>query len=277
MAATGSARIPQLVGILNLTADSFSDGGQYPDSASAVAAAMEMLRSGADVIDIGAESTRPGAKAISIEDQLTAILPVLHELREQSDCSISVDTRSAAVADAVLNAGADTINDVSGLRFDPALAEVAAKHRARLVLTHSRGIPETMQRPEFLQYPGGLTEEINAFFAEQICFAETAGVGRDKIILDPGIGFSKTPEQNFELIRRAEDFRRHGLPLYYGVSRKAFLKPCCGTGNRDFATAGVLAVLTLKHIEYLRVHYITGARDAVCAAAACAGAENDKK
>ncbi len=277
MAASGSARIPKLVGILNLTADSFSDGGQYPDADSAVAAAVQMLRSGADVIDIGAESTRPGAKAVAAEDQLAVILPVLHELRKQTDCAVSVDTRSAAVADAVLSAGADTINDVSGLRFDPALAGVIAKHGAKLVLTHSRGIPETMQQPEFLEYPGGLTEEINAFFAEQIRFAEAAGIGRDKMILDPGIGFSKTPEQNFELIRRAGDFRRHGLPLYYGVSRKAFLKPCCGTENRDFATAGVLAVLTLKHIEYLRVHHITGARDAVCAAAACAGAENEIK
>ncbi len=271
---SGSGKIPKLIGILNLTADSFSDGGMYPDTGSAVFAAEQMLRAGAAGIDVGAESTRPGAAEVSAEAQLAVLLPVVRLLAGR--CPVSVDTRNALVADAVLSAGADTVNDVSGLRHDPAMADVIAKHQAGLVLTHSRGIPETMQQPENLQYDD-LIGEINAFFAEQIEKAVSAGIRRNRIILDPGVGFSKTEQQNFELIRSAEAFRCHGLPLYYGVSRKAFLKNCCRGGGipaeRDFATAGILAVLTLKQVDYLRVHHISGAWDAVHAAGNCIAGE----
>ncbi len=264
MASGTGQHIPALAGILNLTADSFSDGGMYPDVRSAVAAAEQMAADGAALIDIGAESTRPGAKAVSAETQLDALLPVLHCLAGKF--AVSIDTRSSVVAEAVLSAGAVMINDVSGLRADPALAETAAKYGAKLVLTHSRGTPETMQNPAFLDYTD-LVAEVNEFFAEQIAFAVGAGMKRNDLILDPGIGFAKTAEQNFELLRRADAFRVHGLPLYYGVSRKNFLAPGRPAAERDFATAGALAYLTLKGIDYLRVHHVAAARDAVRTAA----------
>lgn len=266
-----SLPLPRIAGILNLTADSFSDGGKYTDTAAAVRHGMAMLENGADLLDIGAESTRPGATEIPAETEIDALLPVITELkRNLPDCVLSIDTRKAVVADAVLKCGADIINDVSGLLFDPAMADAVAQYPAAgLVLMHSRGTPETMQQEQNLIYRD-LIGEINGFFAEQTCKAEAAGINRKQIMLDPGIGFAKTAEQNFELIRQLDAFRIHGLPLWYGVSRKSFLG-----GNdpaaRDFSTAGVLAVLTLKQADILRVHNTAAARDVIRAAAQCGG------
>ena len=270
--------IPKIIGILNLTDDSFSDGGAYRTVENAVAHAEQMLAAGAMAIDIGAESTRPGASAQPEQIEIERLVPVIRALRErQPDCVICVDTRKAAVAEAVLEAGADVINDVSGLQFDPEMAQVIAKSGAGLVLMHMRGIPETMQNEENLFYQD-LIGEINAFFEKQIAFAVNAGIRLDRIALDPGIGFAKTVTANWQLVRDAEQFRKHGLPLYYGISRKSFLgrekKPC----ERDFATAGVLAYLTEKKVEFVRVHEPGAAEDAMRAFAAAmnGGYVNDR-
>lgn len=270
--------IPKIIGILNLTDDSFSDGGSYRTVENAVAHAEQMLAAGAMAIDIGAESTRPGASAQPEQIEIDRLVPVIRALRErQPDCVICVDTRKAAVAEAVLEAGADVINDVSGLQFDPEMAQVIAKSGAGLVLMHMRGIPETMQNEENLFYQD-LIGEINAFFEKQVAFAVNAGIRLDRIALDPGIGFAKTVTANWQLVRDAEQFRKHGLPLYYGISRKSFLgrekKPC----ERDFATAGVLAYLTEKKVEFVRVHEPGAAEDAMRAFAAAmnGGYVNDR-
>lgn len=270
--------IPKIIGILNLTDDSFSDGGAYRTVENAVAHAEQMLAAGAMAIDIGAESTRPGASAQPEQIEIERLVPVIRALRErQPDCVICVDTRKAAVAEAVLEAGADVINDVSGLQFDPEMAQVVARYDAGLVLMHMRGIPETMQNEENLFYQD-LIGEINAFFEKQIAFAVNAGIRLDRIALDPGIGFAKTVTANWQLVRDAEQFRKHGLPLYYGISRKSFLgrekKPC----ERDFATAGVLAYLTEKKVEFVRVHEPGAAEDAMRAFAAAmnGGYVNDR-
>ena len=208
--------IPKIIGILNLTTDSFSDGGAYRRTEDAVAHAVRMLETGAVAVDIGAESTRPGSSGQTSDAEIAVLLPVIRNLRDRDEhCVICVDTRKAVVADAVLDAGADVINDVSGLQFDPAMADVIAKHSAGLVLMHMRGTPETMQNAENLIYPD-LTGEINAFFEKQIGLAVSAGVRRDRIALDPGIGFAKSAQDNWKLVRDAELFRIHGLPLYSG-------------------------------------------------------------
>ena len=240
--AKSGSGIPKIIGILNLTDDSFSDGGAYWTEEDAVAHAEEMLSSGADAIDIGAESTRPGAAAQPVQTEIERLVPVIRCLRERKpDCVICVDTRKAAVAEAVLEAGADVINDVSGLQFDPGMAQVVAKYDAGLVLMHMRGTPETMQNEENLLYQDLIGE----------------------IALDPGVGFAKTAAANWQLIRDAEQFRKHGLPLYYGISRKSFLGRDRAPQKRDFATAGVLAYLAEKKIEFVRVHNTVAALDSM--------------
>lgn len=265
--------IPGIFGILNLTADSFSDGGAYSDAAAALEHAAAMLDEGAAAIDIGAESTRPGASARDAADETAALLPVIRGLRAmRPDCVISVDTRKASVAEAALDAGADIINDVSGFQFDPDMPRAVAAAGAGVIIMHMRGTPETMQNPENLIY-SDLTGEINAFFADRLALAEKAGIAGDKIMLDPGIGFSKTPEQNWELIRGIDAFRMHGLPLFYGISRKSFLKPLCGNSapdRRDAASAGVLAFLAGKRADFVRVHSVGPAREAMRAYLHCA-------
>ena len=261
--AKSGSGIPKIIGILNLTDDSFSDGGAYRTAEDAVAHAEEMLRSGADAIDIGAESTRPGAAAQPVQTEIERLVPVVRCLRDRKpDCVICVDTRKAAVAEAVLEAGADVINDVSGLQFDPGMAQVVAKYDAGLVLMHMRGTPETMQNEENLLYQD-LIGEIHAFFERQIALAVGAGIRRDRITLDPGVGFAKTAAANWQLVRDAEQFRKHDLPLYYGISRKSFLGRERAPQDRDFATAGVLAYLAEKKIEFVRVHNAAAALDSM--------------
>lgn len=266
--------IPKIVGILNLTPDSFSDGGSFQSVEEAVAHGERMLAAGADALDIGAESTRPGAAAVPDQLEIERLVPVVQRLRErQVDCAICVDTRKAEVAEAVLAAGADVINDVSGLQFDPEMARTIAAQDAGLVLMHMRGTPETMQNAENLVYQD-LIGEINAFFEKQIGLAIAAGIRRDRIALDPGIGFAKTAEDNWQLVRDGACFRKHGLPLYYGVSRKSFLGREKKPQERDFSTAGVLAYLAWKKIEFVRVHEPGAAKDAIKAFAAAMNGGN---
>jgi len=242
-----------LMGVVNVTPDSFSDGGLYLDAGKAVDRGLEMAFEGADVIDVGGESTRPGSKPVPEDEELDRVVPVIRSLRKKSPVFISVDTTKAAVARAALDAGADIVNDTSALRSDPAMAGVVARAGAAVVLMHMRGTPATMQdNPHY----DDLIGEIGGFLSERIGFAGAAGIPRDRVIVDPGIGFGKTCEHNLELLRRQEAFRGLGRPLLLGFSRKAFLglildRPPAERLEGTLAAA-VLSVERGAHI--LRVH-----------------------
>ncbi len=256
----GKPTRPRLFGILNLTPDSFSDGGAHTASPDASADfAARMVADGADALDLGAESTRPGSEEVQADEEIRRLLPALKLIRARfPGLFLSIDTRKAAVADAALAAGADCINDVSGLQFDPDMAAVIASHRASLIVMHMRGTPETMQAPENLVY-GDLIADISAFLLDAAGKAVRAGVNPDRIMLDPGVGFSKTDEQNMTLIRRAADFKKLGYPLFYGISRKGFIGrmfniPC--PANRDEVTAQLQIGLCRAGVHALRVHNV---------------------
>ena len=260
IARSGTLARPRLFGILNLTPDSFSDGGAHTASPEAAADfAAQMDADGADALDLGAESTRPGSGAVPAAEEIRRLLPALKLIRARfPDLFLSVDTRKADVADAALSAGADCINDVSGLQFDPAMPDTVAAHHASLIVMHMRGTPETMQSPENLVY-GDLIADISAFLLDAVGKAVRAGDARDRIMLDPGVGFSKTDEQNMTLIRRAADFRRLCYPLFYGISRKGFIGrmfhiPC--PAERDDATAQLQLGLCRAGVAALRVHNV---------------------
>lgn len=252
----------QVMGVLNVTPDSFSDGGLYADSARAVERAFELEAEGADILDIGGESTRPGSQPITAEKELRRVMPIIERLHGRLRIPISIDTTKRVVAERAVAAGAEIINDISGLRFDPGLADVAAQSGAALVLMHSRATPATMQ-----QIPAA--EDI---FADEfhelewaIAQAEQRGVKREKLILDPGLGFGKTPLQNCELINHLDRLQGHfGLPLLLGPSRKSFIKRTLDNAlsgvRRDEAqerlagTAASLALGILRGARIVRVH-----------------------
>jgi len=248
-----------VMGVLNVTPDSFSDGGKFFSVKEAVAAAREMQRAGADILDVGAESTRPGAVGISAADELARLLPVLEALRGRLKIPISVDTRKAAVAEVALGAGAEIVNDVSGLRHDARLAAVAAKHRVPLILMHMRGTPETMQK---LPFAKNVIPDVTNGLRESIVMARRAGVAKSQIILDPGIGFGKSFEQNYELLAKLPMLARLGYPLLVGTSRKGFIGRTLEskTGKslppeeRMWGTAATVAASILNGAHIVRVH-----------------------
>jgi len=269
-ARPGESARPRLFGILNLTPDSFSDGGRHNASAEAAANfAAQLVDDGADALDLGAESTRPGSEEVPADEEIRRLLPALKLIRERfPDLFLSIDTRKADVADAALATGADCINDVSGLQFDPGMASAVAAHRASLIVMHMRGTPETMQAPENLVY-GDLIADVSEFLRDAAGKAVRAGVDPARIMLDPGVGFSKTDEQNMTLIRRAADFRKLGFPLFYGISRKGFIGrmfniPC--PADRDETTAQLQLGLCRAGIEALRVHNVAATLRAIRAA-----------
>src|SRR6202521_4436666 len=199
-----------VMGVLNITPDSFSDGGVYLDSEEAIARALQLERDGADILDIGGESTRPGASSITSEEELRRILPVIQVLRGKLRIPMSVDTRRAEVAEAALAAGAEILNDVSGLRMDPRLGEIARGARAPLILMHMRGTPQTMQRGPFSR---NIIRDVKSELRDSMARAKRAGISKTRILLDPGIGFGKTFEQNFELLAQLPEFARLGCPI----------------------------------------------------------------
>ena len=208
------------MGILNVTPDSFSDGGAFLAPEAAVTQALAMEAAGAGLIDIGGESTRPGASPVSVEEELHRILPVLQPLATQLRIPISVDTSKAEVADAALRAGACLINDVTALRGDPAMAGVVARHRAGIILMHMRGSPRTMQRsPRYHEVVG----EVRRFLAQAAARARAAGIRRNRILIDPGIGFGKTLRHTLELLRGLPRLLSLGYPVVLGASRKSFI------------------------------------------------------
>jgi dihydropteroate synthase len=247
-----------IMGVLNVTPDSFSDGGQFTDPGRAAQAALEMVAAGADVIDIGGESTRPGAGRISVEEERARVTPVLEALGGQIGVPVSIDTSRAEVARAALDLGATIINDVSGLRHDPGLARVAADGRVPIILMHSRGTPANMSG---LASYGSVVDDVASELAQSIEVALAAGVRRDAIAIDPGLGFAKQAGQSLDVIASldAAPLRALDRPLVVGPSRKSFLASAIGTtapGDRDWATSAAVTAAILQGAHMLRVHRV---------------------
>ena len=241
------------MGVVNVTPDSFSDGGAYFDAARAVDRGLELASEGADIIDVGGESTRPGSRPVPEAEEIRRVVPVIEALRQRTPALLSVDTTKSAVARAALDAGADIVNDTSAFRFDPAMPGVVARSGAGVVLMHMQGTPLTMQRsPRY----DDLIGEISDFLAERIRVAGAAGIPGERIVVDPGIGFGKSFGHNLEILRRQGSFHGLGRPLLLGFSRKAFLGKILGLPPEErleaTIAAAVLSVERGAHI--LRVH-----------------------
>jgi dihydropteroate synthase len=250
-----------VMGVLNVTADSFSDGGLYLDPRAAVEHGLALARAGADWIDVGGESTRPGSKPVSAEDELARILPVIRELhRRLPRTPISVDTTKAEVAEQAVRAGARIINDVSGLRFDPAVAGVARRHRTPLVLMHLRGRPETMQSAPFAR---SVWRSITTGLSSSIRRALESGVRRSQLIIDPGLGFGKTRRQNFEILAVLDRLRRFRLPVLIGTSHKSFVQAMAAGGALATADAAAVVAAILGGAHIVRVHDVAAVLPAV--------------
>ncbi len=246
-------RFPAVMGILNVTPDSFSDGGRYVDPGHAVEHAIEMVRAGAHIIDIGGESTRPGADEVSSEDELSRVLPVIRALRGRVNRPISIDTRKASVARAALDEGATIVNDVSAMEFDPAMAKTVADARAAVILMHMRGTPATMMR---LTRYRDVVSEVRAYLAGRARAATAAGIAQSRIILDPGIGFAKTETHNLQLISALPRLCELGYPVLVGVSRKRFVGGVAGESDTNllFGTAAAVALAIAAGAAIVRVH-----------------------
>ena len=250
-----------IMGILNATPDSFSDGGRFDGAKKAIEHGLQMVEAGADIIDVGGESTRPGAAPVPASEEIARTVPVIEKLREQTDCLISIDTMKASVARAAVEAGADIINDVSALT-DPAMAAVVAETGAGLVLMHMRGTPQTMQaNPDYAD----AVSEVRAFLEERLAFAVGRGVAKAQIALDPGIGFGKNDEHNVALLRHLPELVALGRPVLIGASRKGFIGRLLGCEVDErlagSLAAGVFAVMRGAHI--LRVHDVKESCDAM--------------
>jgi dihydropteroate synthase len=243
-----------IMGVLNVTPDSFSDGGLFLNADAAVAHALEIERAGADILDIGGESTRPGSVGISAEEELRRIIPVLERLRGRLKIPVSVDTSKSAVAEGAADAGAEILNDVTALRADPQLAQVARQRRLPLILMHMRGEPCTMQKKPFAR---DVLRDVSAGLRRAVALARRTGVHNSQIVLDPGIGFGKSAAQNFELLEKLPDLARLGFPLLVGASRKAFIGKTLGgqpETERLWGTAATVAASVLGGAHIVRVH-----------------------
>jgi dihydropteroate synthase len=255
-----------IMGVLNVTPDSFSDGGTFLDVNTAVEHAREMAGAGADIIDIGGESTRPGATPVSAEEELRRVLPVVERL---GDLVVSVDTTKSVVAEKALAAGGRIVNDISALRFDPRMIDVVRDAGAGVVLMHMQGVPQTMQQDPWYD---DVIAEVRSFLAERIAFAESQGLKKSQIAVDPGIGFGKTMEHNLQLLARLGEFGSLGCPVVIGTSRKSFLdKVLAATGTRRvgeadarlWGTAATVAWAVVQGARVVRVHDVAEMSDVV--------------
>ena len=254
-----NAAFPAIMGILNVTPDSFSDGGLYHEHQTAIAHASQLIEQGADIIDIGGESTRPGADIISIEEEINRTIPVIHGLRAlHPDITISIDTIKAEVAEAAIKAGANIINDISGLDAGPDLAIIAAKYNVPLIIMHRKGISATMQKnPTY----DDVVEEVKLHLMERCALARESGA--EQLIIDVGICFGKTVEHNWELLRSLHEFHEIGYPMLLGISRKSFIGSSLDIANpaeRDIPTHLLHALLLNKHCSIIRVHDVAMAK-----------------
>lgn len=259
----------KLMGVVNVTPDSFSDGGLYLDPEAAIAHGRELAAAGAEILDVGGESTRPGAEAVSAEEELRRVIPVIQGL-VASEGRISVDTSKAAVAAAALDAGAEIVNDVTALRGDSEMAALCAERGATVVLMHMRGKPRTMQDdPRY----DDVVAEVKAFLTERLEAAIAAGIAEDSLWLDPGIGFGKTAAHNMELLRRLGELRELGRPLVIGTSRKSFIGKVDGSaaGERLGGTIASSVLAAAEGAEVLRVHDVAEVRQALAVATAILG------
>lgn len=254
---------PWVMGIVNCTPDSFSDGGLCGTREAAVAHARRLVEEGADVLDIGGESTRPGASPVTPDEEFRRVLPVIEALARDVRIPISVDTSRAVVAEAACRAGARIVNDVTALRGDPRMAEVVAGSGASVVLMHAQGTPRTMQvDPRY----DDVVADVGGFFGERLAFAERSGIARERCVLDPGIGFGKRLEHNLALLAHLPRFARFGRPLLVGVSRKAFLGALTGGAPATDRLEATLAAVThavLQGAAIVRVHDVRAVRRAV--------------
>ncbi|MCS7197334.1 MAG: dihydropteroate synthase [Candidatus Bipolaricaulota bacterium] len=261
-----------VMGILNVTPDSFSDGGRFFSFESALERARQLIREGADIIDIGGESTRPGAEPVPEAEELRRVIPVICAIRKESAVPISIDTYKARVAEAALEAGANIINDISALRFDPQMVKIVAQARVPVVLMHMQGEPRTMQQnPTYVD----VVREIKEFLAERIAFARAHNI--EKIIIDPGIGFGKAVAHNIEILRRLGELKELGYPILIGTSRKSFIGKLGGTEENPLPVherlEGTIAsnvIAVLNGAQIVRVHDVAAMKkaltivDAVC-------------
>lgn len=245
-----SRRGTQLVGILNLTPNSFSDGGMYNDFERAKEHLLELINDGADIVDIGAESTKPYSKAVPAKEQLEKLLPIIDFAKGK--IPLSIDTRSSEVAEECLNAGANIINDVSGFDYDEKMADIIAKYNVPVIIQHSKGTPENMQNSPVY---ADLMEEIFLNLRKKVDFARSKGI--ENIIIDPGIGFGKSREDNFEIIRRVEEFESLGCPIMLGISRKSLLDmQNADNFDKDIYTTAINALAIERNVDYIRVHNV---------------------
>ena len=264
----------RIMGVLNVTPDSFSDGGRYADPAAAVEQAVKLAGDGADFIDVGGESTRPGAAPVTTDEEIRRVLPVIEALPSRTGLPISIDTRNADVAGAALAAGASIVNDVSGLRHDPRMARVIGSHDATAIVMHMVGTPATMQAdPRY----DDLIGEITAFFREGLRLAADAGIRQ--VVLDPGIGFGKTAEHNLEILGRLDEFTELGCPVMVGASRKSFIGAILGlpVGERLEGTIGASVAAVMKGARILRVHDVREVARAVRVADAIVSRESARQ
>ncbi|MBD2514105.1 dihydropteroate synthase [Nostoc sp. FACHB-973] len=250
-----------LMGILNVTPDSFSDGGEFNTTSAALVQAQALVAAGADIIDVGGQSTRPGAKQITLQEELDRVLSVLQVLRPEISVPISVDTTRAAVARASVEAGADMINDISGGSFDSEMLPTIASLGVPIILMHIRGTPQTMQQMTDYQ---DLMAEIFSFLQKQIAAATAAGIHRDKVIIDPGIGFAKNYEQNLEIFQQLRSLRALNCPILVGASRKSFIGRILNQPDpkaRVWGTAAACCAAIVNGADILRVHDVQEMRD----------------
>jgi dihydropteroate synthase len=266
------ADVAKLMGIVNVTPDSFSDGGLFLDPERAIGHGRELANEGAEVLDIGGESTRPGARPVSAEEEIRRVEPVVERLAGDPTlgAALSIDTSKLAVAAAALDAGAAMVNDVTALRHEPELAELCADRGCEVVLMHMQGTPRTMQEnPTY----DDVVEDVKAFLAERVEFALRRGIREEAIWIDPGIGFGKTLEHNLELLRRLGELRELGRPLVVGTSRKSFIGRItgCEPAERLGGTIASNVLALAAGAEMLRVHDVAEARDAVTVASAILG------
>ncbi len=261
------------MGILNVTPDSFSDGNLYFDRDKAVKHGLDLVKEGADILDVGGESSRPGSDRVSVEEELCRILPVISKLRENTDTILSVDTTKAEVARRALDSGANIINDISSFQFDPDMLPLAAERETPVILMHMKGNPKTMQdNPSY----ENLLEEVKSFFQERIDMAISYGIKREKIIIDPGIGFGKKFSDNLNLIRNLRYFEELERPLLVGLSRKSFIGKIVDQPSQDRLEGSLsAAVLSVSHgAHLLRVHDVAATKKAILVAEAIL---NEKK
>ena len=258
---------PLVMGVVNVTPDSFFDGGKYATTDAAVRHALQLTEEGADLLDIGGESTRPGSDSIEAGEELRRLLPVVTAVAKAVTIPISVDTKKSTVARAALEAGAVIINDVTALQADAAMADLVAATGAGVVLMHMRGMPKTMQEaPSYDDVVGEVTE----FFRERVKFCRERGIGQDQIVLDPGIGFGKLLVHNLTLLGQLESFAQFGRPILVGVSMKAFIGQVLGRPleERSWGTAAAIALAVSRGAGILRVHDVRGMKEVVAMAAA---------